>query len=580
MSVRTVRKGIHVDQSELLCKKGCGYYGNPAWQGFCSKCWREEYNKARQRQIQEDRELAERLQREEDEAYAGNPSGSSQPITFAKFEEKKTQEKTSKVNTVKKFFSASKTPPKKDVPDSRPPDSRPVMRQQSLESQRVAGEFTDFLKLLRKPAAQDIYKRCRACIEGMQLKRDKSIEAQSDFVQDFYQTMAERLQCHSVFKEAARVEGAACGGGGDGGDGGDGVGPTEPAEEARVSWLSALRRRSSLGRSAAEPVAQPWHAQRRQSNTAARESASPEQVEKMMDNIEKFIMTRLYKNVFCPEHTDDERKDLAIQKRIRALHWVTPVLLGVPINGDSPQVIDMVEKAITDIIEMDSKRVPQDKLACVTRCSKHIFNAIRVSRDEPATADDFLPTLIYIVLRANPPRLQSNIDYITRFCHPNRLMTGEAGYYFTNLCCAVAFIEKLDAHSLSLTPEEFDRYMSGQASPHRPGGMHMSSTEPELSPALRLMNHNLSALHELHERQGNVIAGAREMERHLISWQEEVMQQVQDVVDKFPLEVRPPSAQQLQQQQQQQAACLAPLDADNEDDDKLPPPLLPQPASS
>nr|XP_032823576.1 rab5 GDP/GTP exchange factor isoform X1 [Petromyzon marinus] len=505
MSVRTVRKGIHVDQSELLCKKGCGYYGNPAWQGFCSKCWREEYNKARQRQIQEDRELAERLQREEDEAYAGNPSG-SQPITFAKFEEKKTQEKTSKVNTVKKFFSASKTPPKKDVPDSRPPDSRPVMRQQSLESQRVAGEFTDFLKLLRKPAAQDIYKRCRACIEGMQLKKDKSIEAQSDFVQDFYQTMAERLQCHSVFK-----------------------------------------------------------------------GASPEQVEKMMDNIEKFIMTRLYKNVFCPEHTDDERKDLAIQKRIRALHWVTPVLLGVPINGDSPQVIDMVEKAITDIIEMDSKRVPQDKLACVTRCSKHIFNAIRVSRDEPATADDFLPTLIYIVLRANPPRLQSNIDYITRFCHPNRLMTGEAGYYFTNLCCAVAFIEKLDAHSLSLTPEEFDRYMSGQASPHRPGGMHLSSTEPELSPALRLMNHNLSALHELHERQGNVIAGAREMERHLISWQEEVMQQVQDVVDKFPLEVRPPSAQQ---QQQQQAACLAPLDADNEDDDKLPPPLLPQPASS
>lgn len=44
---------------------------------------------------------------------------------------------------------------------------------------------------------------------------------------------------------------------------------------------------------------------------------SSESVEQVMDQVEKYIMTRLYKSVFCPETTDDERKDLATQNRIR-----------------------------------------------------------------------------------------------------------------------------------------------------------------------------------------------------------------------------------------------------------------------
>ncbi|KAJ7308996.1 hypothetical protein JRQ81_008280 [Phrynocephalus forsythii] len=179
------------------------------------------------------------LQREEEEAYAStqHPPG-AQSLTFTKFEEKKTNEKSRKVTTVKKSSASRKvfhcslafvpaareasvkpgsfgkqpgpdnllrdlkemftspwelaSPAEGDAPEAKAP-SPSISRQVSLETDRVSKDFLEFLKTYQKPG-QEIHKQCRHFLEVMHHKRELSIEEQSECAQDFYQNMADRLQ--------------------------------------------------------------------------------------------------------------------------------------------------------------------------------------------------------------------------------------------------------------------------------------------------------------------------------------------------------------------------------------------------
>jgi Rab5 GDP/GTP exchange factor len=110
-------------------------------------------------------------------------------------------------------------------------------------------------------------------------------------------------------------------------------------------------------------------------------------------------------------------------------------------------------------------------------------------------ADEFLPILIYITIKAssfrllfmplfglfkysaipqnnflsteklpknfvqaNPPQLQSNLKFVQLFRRETKLIS-EVEYYLTNLISATMFIINVNAHSLSMEESEFQKHM-------------------------------------------------------------------------------------------------------------------------
>ena len=87
------------------------------------------------------------------------------------------------------------------------------------------------------------------------------------------------------------------------------------------------------------------------------------------------------------------------------------------------------------ILKIDGKVATQDKMNCITKCSKAIFHMLKISNQglRPISADDFFPTLVFVCIKANPPRIQSNLNFVRRFANENKLSMGEGGYLFVNI---------------------------------------------------------------------------------------------------------------------------------------------------
>ncbi|KAK7753717.1 hypothetical protein SLS62_004340 [Diatrype stigma] len=206
------------------------------------------------------------------------------------------------------------------------------------------------------------------------------------------------------------------------------------------------------------------------------------------EGMEKLVMNRLYTQTFSPaipapqpipgakprrrggerpmgpgrrgQHQEDVERDEVLAQRISIYGWVREEHLDIPPVGESGR--RFLTLAQQELLKIKSYRAPRDKIICVLNCCKVIFGLLKHNKSD-SSADSFMPLLIYVVLRANPDHLVSNVQYILRFRNQEKL-GGEAGYYLSSLMGAVQFIENMDRTSLTISDEDFEKNVEAAVS--------------------------------------------------------------------------------------------------------------------
>ncbi|CAH1767367.1 5938_t:CDS:2, partial [Entrophospora sp. SA101] len=162
------------------------------------------------------------------------------------------------------------------------------------------------------------------------------------------------------------------------------------------------------------------------------EMEDPIELNEKMNSIEKYVTTVLYEKIFCPKWSDDSLKDEELNSKILALNYLNLKDLGIELNSNQQQIVELVVKLSSSELEnLNQRKSPFEKLECLINCHK-IINAHLI-----------LPLLIHIIIKSNPKKLISNLRFIQRFRVRN-LIDNEMSYCLTNILAVIGFLETAD----------------------------------------------------------------------------------------------------------------------------------------
>jgi hypothetical protein len=181
------------------------------------------------------------------------------------------------------------------------------------------------------------------------------------------------------------------------------------------------------------------------------------ELENVFTQLMRILLRKVYRLLVSPKGSPFEKRDEAISNKCKKLaEFIKPAHLEISSKYYSICDCKVVQE---ELLRLDIYALPRDKLNCITKFSSIIIELMRLAGDDAPSIDGFLPLLIFNIILANPPRLFSNLQYISRFddlflenktsqpiYYESRDYTGE--YWLRHLEAAILFLEGLEPSTL------------------------------------------------------------------------------------------------------------------------------------
>ena len=174
-----------------------------------------------------------------------------------------------------------------------------------------------------------------------------------------------------------------------------------------------------------------------------------EEIKSFYKKIENHIIRKIYKYTFPKQKLNG---DTDILNATRSLEWIQPENLDIKklyVNQ-----LKFAEKYINRINEAKSVF---DKLDCIQNAYVIMNNTVKFisGKNENAGQDEFTPLFQYILIKSQPEKLVTNINYIKCFLSDVDLM-GQNGFYFSQMESACTFIKNIKSSDLKMEEKEFN----------------------------------------------------------------------------------------------------------------------------